>query len=663
MNTIEEMGLNTILQRFMNLYHKKDIEELQKMNKRQLLTIDFYEIDSYFVAENKGHILDIPNFFMLLEQYEEKINKNRKNKERISIKLVDITHNVNLKELNTDYIGNFISTSAMIKNITPLRARITRAMYECRGCMRLHEIEIKKGESVVMPSMCLECGSKSFKLLPEESEFIDFRYAKIEEPLELRQSGVTREFKAYMDNYIANPSYVLKPGDVCEVSGVFDVLHNDKTKEWDFLLKLHNITPQNSAFEELKLSELDKEEILELSQRKNIFQLLVKSIAPTVYGYEYIKEGIILQLFEGKRPAEDLAKKETQDRWVIHILLIGDPGIAKSKLIKEVCLNAPKSINVSGTGSSQAGLTATAVKDELTGTWAMEAGAIVLGDSGILGIDEFDKLSPREQKSLNEPMEDLTVSTAKAGLVQTMTSRTSVLAAANPKYSKWNFYEPIKKQLDIPDSTLSRFDLVYIMEDKIDKKRDKKLATKILQESFNNTQNVELIEPDLLKKYISYAKTECHPVLTPEAEGVITDFYVETRQSALDNDDSKPITPRELKAIERLSVARAKVELRDYVELRDALDAIRIYKDSLSSLGLEPTTAGELQNLKSNNEIGVIKKAESMIKKNHDLFGVNLRDDIVNNIKLELKYLCGNNGDVAEDVYNEALRNITNEVG
>lgn len=340
--------------------------------------------------------------------------------------------------------------------------------------------------------------------------------------------------------------------------------------------------------------------------------------------------------------------------------MIGDPGLGKSKIIKEIERKAPKSIGISGTGSSKAGLTASAVKDELTGSWAMEAGAIVLADGGVLTIDEFDKLSAKTQKSLNEPMEELTVSAAKAGLVQTMTARTSVLAAANPKFSKFDPYEFLPKQIDIPDSTLSRFDLVYVMEDKIDKENDKKLSINVLRESF--IQENEILNKDMLRKYISYAKKECYPVLTPEAEDAISDFYVETRQAAEHDDNAKPVTLRDMKAIERLSVARAKLELRDYVRLDDALDAIRVYKDSLSSLGLNPQIAGELHGRKSKKEIKIIKKAEALIEEKVSWHGSNLPVAVVDEIKSELKGSCGNHVGVVDDVYAEAFRNITNVV-
>lgn len=288
------------IQRWLQIYHKEDIETLQKKPVKSILELDYTELNDHFENHYKESILDHPNFFNFLTVCENNLNKKRSSNEHISLKIVDIPYSCMLKDLNTDYIGKFISTNAMVKNITPIQARIIKAAYECRGCMKLHFIEIKEGESLVMPSLCIECGSRSFTLLPDESEFIDTRFVKLEEPLELRQTGMTREFKAYMDKYLANPNYTIKPGDVCEVSGLFDVVKNDKTKEWDFLLKLHNIKPQNSAFEEINLSKEDIKEIQGLSEREDIFKLLVNSIAPKVYGYDFIKEGIVLQLFEGK---------------------------------------------------------------------------------------------------------------------------------------------------------------------------------------------------------------------------------------------------------------------------------------------------------------------------------------------------------------------------
>ena len=315
---------------------------------------------------------------------------------------------------------------------------------------------------------------------------------------------------------------------------------------------------------------------------------------------------MLLQLFEGSRPVDDTFKSDTMDRWTSHILLIGDPGVGKSQLMSAVNKRAPKVISIAGTNTSQAGLTTSAVKDELTGTWTMEAGGVILADTGLLCIDEFDKLSPSAQKSLNEPMEQLSVSSAKAGLVQTMTARTSILAAANPKYSRFTDNKSIKEQLDIAESTLSRFDLIFVLRDSVNKTKDKALATTLLTKNHDDVET-EALSDECFKKYITYMKANCFPILTEEVITLLSDFYVSVRQSAKESHDGKPITARDLKSLERLTIARAKCEGRNVTKLSDAQEAIRIYTESLESLGLDLTKAGELVGMTSEKELDHIR--------------------------------------------------------
>lgn len=579
------------------------------------------------------------------------ILNNGLSKGKIDPIIASVPYSVMLKDLDSENIGEYISTAAMIKNITPVKTRIKRAVFECRTCLRLHHTSQDK-PTLSEPGLCMECGGKSFKLVTEKSEFIDYRYVKLEEPLELRKFGATREFIAYIEGDLASPRQNLKPGDVVDVSGYFDVVHNEKQKEWQFILNANNLKPLNSTFEDIELSEDDINEILDLSQKRDIFQVFINSVAPNTYGYDEIKSGIVLQLFEGLHNDD-----EGNNRWIIHILIIGDPGIGKSKTLQEVATLAPKGIYVSGAGATDVGLTASAVKDELTGKWAMEAGAIVLADSGVLCIDEFDKLRKHTMKSLNEPMEQLTVTTAKAGLVQTMTARTSILAAANPKYSRFDRYKSIKEQIDIPESTLSRFDLVYAMEDKIDEKEDASLAGKILDHD-DRIEDLERLDPEMLKKYVAYAKREIHPRLSDEAKKIIVDFYVRTRQAAAENPDSKPITPRDLEAIERLGIARAKVDLREYVTLDDARCAIDIFRNALKTVGLEPETAGSIRGVRSDKELNQLSKAETLVRKYVDLYGVKIPKEAVNEVKDEIRVHCGVTWDLVDEIYDEVFDNI-----
>ena len=301
------------------------------------------------------------------------------------------------------------------------------------------------------------------------------------------------------------------------------------------------------------------------------------------------------------------------------------------------------------------------VKDELTGTWTMEAGATVLADTGVLCIDEYDKLKPSAQKSLNEPMEQLSVSSAKAGLVQTMSARTSILAGANPKHSKFNRYKSYREQLDIPESNLSRFDLIFVLEDAIDETKDSNLADALLNKDYILSES-EILDMDLFKKYITWVKANCFPVLSSDAKVLLRDFYVNTRQAALESSDGKPITARDLKALERLTIARAKCEYRSEATVDDAIEAIEIYRDALSGLGLSPETAGDLYGIKSENEREVISDMEDMIRVNINRESGLLSSEMIKKMEYECGMMCYEKGIKQEGIFEIAYENVKNSL-
>jgi replicative DNA helicase Mcm len=289
----------------------------------------------------------------------------------------------------------------------------------------------------------------------------------------------------------------------------------------------------------------------------------------------------------------------------------------------------------------------------------MEAGGVILADTGLLVIDEFDKLTPSAQKSLNEPMEQLSVSSAKAGLVQTMTARTSILAAANPKYSRFTDNKPIKEQLDIAESTLSRFDLIFVLRDQINKDKDQDLARTLLKKDTDDTQT-EVLSDECFKKYITYMKANCFPVLTDEVITLLSEFYVEVRQSASQSYDGKPITARDLKSLERLTIARAKCEGRTSTKRSDAEEAIRIYTESLESLGLDLSTAGEIVGMVSDKELAIISDVERMVWARAEFEGMPLSQESMFQLKSECGVMCTNTSLDPEHVLEEAISKLEN---
>ncbi|MFH8120231.1 MAG: minichromosome maintenance protein MCM, partial [Candidatus Aenigmatarchaeota archaeon] len=315
---------------------------------------------------------------------------------------------------------------------------------------------------------------------------------------------------------------------------------------------------------------------------------------PSIYGYDELKEALVLQLFGG---VEKKGIGSERTRGDIHILLIGDPGVAKTKILQSMAEIAPKSIYVSGKSTSGVGLTASAEKDEFGG-WTLKAGALVLASGGLASIDEFNLIDKSEQAALHEIMESQSVSVAKAGIVARFKARTSILAAANPKFGRFDPNLLPAEQFDIEPPLLSRFDLIFPIKDVLDEEKDRKLAKHILElhkkaveEKIReeSKKSEEIISIEFLRKYIAYARKTVRPVLTPEAAKILENFYADLRRSG-EKQRSVPITPRQLEGLVRLSEASARARLSNRVEVEDAERAIRLQKYVLEQMAFDRST-------------------------------------------------------------------------
>jgi replicative DNA helicase Mcm len=312
------------------------------------------------------------------------------------------------------------------------------------------------------------------------------------------------------------------------------------------------------------------------------------SIAPAIYGYEEVKEAIMYLLFGGV-PKE---REGTKIRGEINVLLVGDPGTAKTQLLKFVQSVAPRGVYCSGRGSTGAGLTAACQRDPDTGEMTLEAGALVLADRGVVCIDEIEKMRPEDRVNIHEPLESQTISVAKGGIVATLNARTAVLAAANPVFGRYNVFKTIFENLaSLPATLLSRFDLIFLMLDKPEPERDKKLAEHILN-LHRGTVPPPPIPRELLRKYIAYAR-QINPELTPEAAQLLNDFYTKVRARVEKVETLTEIGARQLEALVRIAEARARAALRDKVLQEDAAAAIKITAQSLKQIGVDVET-GEI---------------------------------------------------------------------
>jgi replicative DNA helicase Mcm len=620
------------IKQYLILNHEEQLKLVKQDNAEDyVLSIDADDILDHFDRHyNKKN--------EILEKVEDRLFEPLKKavqqlgNESTEFKLTNFKNNYSLNSLHSKHVGRLISIKASIKFITQVDPTVDVATFECNGCMRLHEVEQININSVkTQPSLCTECGGRSFRLLLNESKLDDIRYVKLED--NINNSTSDREIVGVMSGSLANPNYELNAGDTCEIIGIFKIRSKDdnkkQKKELEFLIDIHNITPLESSFESMNFDEETEEKIIKLSEDPQIYERIVSSVAPKVHGHDDVKKALALQLFEG-----DITNNNNK-RSAIHVLMLGDPGIGKSDLIKAVNLVAPKCINTSGAGASQVGLTATVKQDDLTKSFAVYAGAMPMADLGIVTIDEFDKLDHDSMTSLNDPMEGGSVHIAKAGLVKNLVSRTSVLAGANPFKGKLelDYKTDLLSQMKIPKSVLSRFDLIFLLEDKVDAEKDRKLARSILNQDFVNDYGVELIDPKMLTQYIAYAKKNIFPEMGEEAKELIEDFFVKTREAASNSEESKPFSPRVVLDLFRLSIAICKLRLSDWVTAKDAQEAIEVYSSSLRTLNIDVENAGVLENVTSKVEQKIIKAFEDWLLEQQ---GNRVTDEEVRGIKLDI---------------------------
>ena len=460
---------------FFSTIYKDDVFEiLEKYPDERSLTVNYEDLEM-FDPDLADLLIEKPDEVILASQKAIKnIDPLMKDAE-LNIRFENLTNNIPLSDLLSKYIGSFVSADGIVRKTDEIRPRIETGVFECRGCMRITEVEQTSGNHIMEPSLCSECGGRSFRLLQEDSKYIDTQSARMQEPLENLSGGTEpKQMLMVLEDDLVDE---LNPGDKVRITGTLKTFREERSGKFKNYIYVNHIEPLEQEFEELELSEEDEERILELSRDPHIHDKIINSTAPSIKGHRDVKEAIALQLFGGTvQQLED----GTRLRGDLHILIVGDPGIGKSQILKYVSKLAPRSVYTSGKGTSGAGLTAAAVRDELGG-WSLEAGALVLGDQGNVCVDELDKMRSEDRSALHEALEQQTVSIAKAGIMATLNTRCSVLAAANPKFGTFDQYKTLANQIDLPSPILSRFDLIFVIEDRPDVEKDRELAQHILK--------------------------------------------------------------------------------------------------------------------------------------------------------------------------------------
>ncbi len=519
-----------------------------------------------------------------------------------------------IREIREIHLYKFITVEGLLRRVTEVRPRIINAAFQCKNCGAIL-YQHQDSTTLITPGKCEEkqggCGKlenqTEFILLPEESKFIDQQKIEIQESFETMPRGGAQpqRLMGYIEDDLCGNVF---PGDRVKLSGVLLAIQKSKfksTTEFEIILNVNFLEKLSKEYSEVDLTAEDIERIEAAGRDPQIFEKIVRSISPTIAGMDDAKQAIALQLVGGvPKTLEDGVRRKGD----IHILMVGDPGTAKSQMLSFVSRIVPRGIYAVGKSTSASGLTAAAVKDEFgEGRWTLEAGALVLADTGIACIDELDKMSKEDRSAMHEALEQQTVTISKAGIYATLNTRCPVLAAANPRDGRFNPNKTVFEQIDLPETLLSRFDIIIPVQDRPEAAKDEKIATHILkthlhgevlaiqgregkvdiEDSGKDLQPV--FDMEFLKKYISYAR-KIIPVLSEEARELILNEYVRIRKLGEGEDAPVPITPRQLEAMIRLSEAAAKIHLSKEVKREHAELALRVFMKCYEEVARDRTT-------------------------------------------------------------------------
>ncbi|XP_074657741.1 DNA replication licensing factor mcm7-like [Tubulanus polymorphus] len=496
-----------------------------------------------------------------------------------------------IRQVKADSIGKLVSVKGIVTRATEVKPMMVVATYTCDQC-GAETYQPINAPSFMPLLMCpsQECTTNKsggrLYLQTRGSKFLKFQEIKIQEHSDQVPVGnIPRSMTIFCRG---ENTRQVQPGDHVSISGIFLPMMRSGFRQIvqgllsETYLEAHKLSLMNKTEDdEIGAAELTAEEIKQVAE-EDFYEKLACSIAPEIYGLEDVKKALLLLLVGGV----DKSPNGMKIRGNINICLMGDPGVAKSQLLGYIDRLAQRSQYTTGRGSSGVGLTAAVMKDPLTGEMMLEGGALVLADGGVCCIDEFDKMMDGDRTAIHEVMEQQTISIAKAGIMTSLNARVSILAAANPAYGRYNPKKTIEQNIQLPAALLSRFDLLWLMQDKPDRENDLRLAQHITYVHQHNIQPPAQFKPldmKLMRRYIALCKTK-QPVIPEVLTDFITGAYVEMRKEARNSKEMTFTSARTLLGILRLSTALARLRLSDRVEREDVNEAMRLIEMSKDSL-------------------------------------------------------------------------------
>lgn len=577
-----------IIKRFYSFVSNQKTKQIKRilLNDEKSFNLSFSDLCEYDFYLTDELLLNPKEIISLFEETLIQFLDNDTNTE-IKIRITDLPETENIKigsHRETD-INKLVSFEGIIRRKSDVKPRLKTTEYLCTNpsCnFSQDKIIIPQFEEKEKKLKCCPKCKSGVELINKQLE--DSMFLILEQDFTDRNSDFdSKKIHIKIDADLTNEKKYnkLKISGKVKIIGILNCINSDNKVEYDYILNANNIIFIDDD-DDIIITKEDIKEFNEFVKQEDCFEQLIKSYLPKIYNNEEIKQALLLQ---------HIGSSFDKERNDSHILLLGDPSTAKTEMITESLSYNTRYVYASGTSSTKAGMTATAIKDELTGAWVLEPGVLPRANGGIAGLDEMDKLNKEDADCMTEALEQQTISVNKANISAKLQTKCSFLAGANPKFSKFRDDITIDNQINFNSALLSRFDLIFLLKDKADDTKDKELIDHILDgyDSDNKQQSEKQYDKEFIKKYIYYCKTNFNPKLTDNAKKLISEYYVKMRKYSGDNNIIN-FTPRQIKGVIRFAAAYAKFHQKTQIinkHIKYAFDLFNFAYDKIGSQNTE----------------------------------------------------------------------------